>query len=339
MPNITIWGIHMGKHVAHRPVEEGFIAIGWQEFGDPQGLPDTSEAFKQRVRDCYPGIGAGKIPVWAGQLRRFVYSMKVGDLIVYPSKHDRLVNVGRIASNSRYVADSGDGYPNRREVDWLAHVPRDQLRQSALYEIGSALTLFQVKTHSADFSALASGKMPTGTIVSDETTVDDESATDQVTQQAEEGAADFIIRRLNAGLSGAAFEEFVAHLLECMGYNTRFTPVTGDGGVDIIAHKDPLGLQPPIVKVQCKRTSGTSAEADINQLLGTLGDGEYGLFVTLGSFTRNARVTERGRPKLRLIDGDELVRLVFEHYPKFNSRFRALLPLKQVYLPDIGRRE
>jgi predicted Mrr-cat superfamily restriction endonuclease len=33
------------------------------------------------------------------------------------------------------------------------------------------------------------------------------------------------------------------------------------------------------------------------------------------------------------------VRLVFEHYPRFNSRFRALLPLKQVYLPDLGGRD
>jgi restriction system protein len=109
-----------------------------------------------------------------------------------------------------------------------------------------------------------------------------------------------------------------------MGYNTRFTPVTGDGGVDIIAHKGPLGLQPPIVKVQCKRTRGTSAEADINQLLGTLGDGEYGLLVTFGSFTRYARVTERGRPKLRLIDGDEQFRLL-------------LLNIIQISIPDSVR--
>jgi restriction system protein len=115
------------------------------------------------------------------------------------SRRALLPLVGGITSNFRYIAYSGDGYTNRREFDWLAHVHRDQLRQSALYEIGSALTLFQVKTHSADFSALASGKMPAGTIVSDETTVDDESATDQVTQQAEEGAADFISRRLKAG--------------------------------------------------------------------------------------------------------------------------------------------
>jgi restriction system protein len=97
-----------------------------------------------------------------------------------------------------------------------------------------------------------------------------------------------------------------------------------------------LGFQPPIVKVQCKRITGVTAEADINQLLGTLGEGEYGLFITLGSFSKNARVTERGKPKLRLIDGEELVRLVFEHYPRFSSRFRTLIPLKQVYLPDIG---
>lgn len=335
----VLWGIHMGKHVGHAPVEEGFIGIGWPELGDPSRLPDQAETFRAAVRAAYPDAGDGKIPVWAGQVRRFVHAMKVGDLVVYPSKIDRMVNVGRITANAHFEQGTADGYPNRRTVAWLAHVPRDRLRQSALYEIGSALTLFQVKNHASDFLALLEGGAASSPAPGDELVPDDEGAADQVAQQAEEGATDFVIRRLMTGLSGEAFEAFVAHLLECMGYKTRLTPASGDGGVDIIAHTDPLGFEPPIVKVQCKRTTGASAEADINQLLGTLGDGEFGLFVTLGSFSRSARITERGRPKLRLVDGEEFVQLVFEHYPKFNSRFRALIPLKQRYLPDLGSDE
>src|SRR3954471_20826207 len=63
-------------------------------------------------------------------------------------------------------------------------------------------------------------------------------------------------RRSSTKLEGARFEHFVAHLLEAMDYRTQVTPASGDGGFDIIAHRDPLGLEPPIIKVQCKRTLG-----------------------------------------------------------------------------------
>jgi restriction system protein len=42
----------------------------------------------------------------------------------------------------------------------------------------------------------------------------------------------------------------------------------------------------------------------------------------------------RNRSNLRLIDGDELVDLVLKHYEKFDSRYKALLPLKRVYAPE-----
>jgi predicted Mrr-cat superfamily restriction endonuclease len=37
---------------------------------------------------------------------------------------------------------------------------------------------------------------------------------------------------------------------------------------------------------------------------------------------------------LRLIDGDELVDLIFAHYEQFDSRYKSILPLKRVYVPE-----
>ncbi len=37
---------------------------------------------------------------------------------------------------------------------------------------------------------------------------------------------------------------------------------------------------------------------------------------------------------LRLIDGDQLVDLVLEHYESFDSRYKGLLPLKRVWVPE-----
>ncbi|MCG2952841.1 restriction endonuclease, partial [Escherichia coli] len=78
--------------------------------------------------------------------------------------------------------------------------------------------------------------------------------TKAITETTKTSTEDFIIRKLHQNLNGYQFEEFVAHLLECMGYVARITQKSGDGGVDIIAHKDILGFEPPIIKVQCKKT-------------------------------------------------------------------------------------
>src|SRR5690606_35543004 len=102
---------------------------------------------------------------------------------------------------------------------------------------------------------------------------DDDAISQNASQLAEETTADLLLRRIHQGLSGFEFEHFAAHLMECMGYTARVTEKTGDGGVDVIAHKDALGFQPPIIKIQCKRQTAQVGEPEVSQLLGTLGEG------------------------------------------------------------------
>ena len=42
----------------------------------------------------------------------------------------------------------------------------------------------------------------------------------------------------------------------------------------------------------------------------------------------------KSKSRLRLIDGTELVKLIFEHYDQFDSRYKGLLPLRRVYVPE-----
>ena len=76
-------------------------------------------------------------------LYRFTYEMKMGDYVIFPSKKDRMINIGKIKSNYEYNKDIGM-YHNIRKVEWLKHIPRTSFSQGALYEAGSALTLFSV---------------------------------------------------------------------------------------------------------------------------------------------------------------------------------------------------
>ena len=119
-----------------------------------------------------------------------------------------------------------------------------------------------------------------------------------------------------------------------MGYRATVTPPSGDGGVDVIAYKDPLGLEPPIVKVQCKKTLSTIGGPDVQKLSGALAHGgaEVALFVTLGAYSSDAIRIERTRQDLRLIHGVQLVDLILEHYEALDPEWKQLLPLSRVYV-------
>jgi len=325
-----MWGIHMPAEESSDAVEGNYVAIGWPEIGDIFAIDASREAYKELFPAAFPNKKKGAIPVEAGVLYRFVHEIKKGDYVIFPSKHDRMVNIGKF-SGDKFRSDN-ELYPHCRRVNWLGHYPRSDFSQSALYEIGSFITLFSVKTHNEEFLARVSGKAQAFV---KEDAPDDDSVTHTVSRQAEETTRDYIIRKLYNDLSGYEFEHFVAHLLECMGYSSRVSEKSGDGGVDVVAHTDELGFQPPIIKVQCKRKTGQTGEPEANQLLGTLGEGEFGLFINLGSYSRPARLLERNRSKLRLIDGDQFVELVLEHYSKMSARYRTLIPLKQIYVPDL----
>lgn len=248
-----------------------------------------------------------------------------------------MVHIGKVVGDYSYHENDEHEYPNHREIEWIDSFSRSDFSQSALNEIGSALTLFSVKSHKNEFLSKVNLSNKTDAKYDDEISIaDDESVTETISNQAVQTTEDFIIKQLHQQLDGYDFEHFVAHILECMGYKARVSAKSGDGGVDVIAHKDELGFEPPIIKVQCKKSISSNGEPEVNQLLGALGEGEYGLFVNLGSYSRPARLLERNKAKLRLIDGDELVDLVLEHYDKLSLKYRALLPLKQIYVADLG---
>lgn len=333
----VLWGVHNDRPELDL-VDNGFVSVGWGEIGDLSVIGDDRKALKQQVELAYPSAKAGAIPVWAGVLYRFAFEMKVGDLVLYPHKPDRTVHFGRVASDYYYVP-SAEVHRHRRNVEWLkTDVSRDVFTQPALYEIGSAVTLFKVKNHAAEFLAYLDGApiapSDPATVAVDELV---DHASDEINaERIEQASRDFVIAQLMSSVSGFEFEHFVADLLRAMGYRTKVTQATGDGGFDILAHRDPLGLEPPVIKVQCKRTLSKMGSPDVQKLTGTLAHGgnELGLFVTLGAYSAEAQSLGRTRPDLQLLNGNDVVSLVFEHYEQLSPEWKRLLPLKRLYVVD-----
>ncbi len=325
----TIWGIHAGRSgdADSLFLKKSVIAIGWDEMGDVTAISGDREALKQRVVEAYPQTKPGAVPGHAGQLYRFMTEMQIGDLVVYPSKLDRQIHIGKVTGPHRHDPNTDSRFPNVRKVEWLGKFPRTRFSQGALYEIGSALTLFQIRNYADEFLAALEGQGPVPL-------EQDEESTMVVAEEMEATTRDFVLKRLAQEMKGHPLEHFVAHLLEAMGYRTRVAAVGTDSGVDIIAHKDHLGFEPPIIKVQVKSTEGSVGDPVVSALYGKVSASEFGLLVTLGTFTPQAQAFARGKSNLRLVDGQELVDLIFEHYEHFDSKYKGLLPLRQVYVPE-----
>ena len=226
----TLWGIHAGKtgDADSLFLNGNNVAIGWHEVGDLSSLAPDREAFKAAVGKTYPKAKPGAIPTNAGQLFRFVHEMKTGDFVAYPSKQDREIHLGRVEGDYKYEPEVNPLYPNVRKVKWLRAVPRVNFSQGALYEIGSAMSFFQIKTYADEYrSALEGNNAATIPVAQDESVA-------AVAGDIEENTRDFVLKRLAQELKGHPFAEFVAHLLNTMGYRTRLSEEGPDGGVDIV---------------------------------------------------------------------------------------------------------
>ncbi len=161
-----------------------------------------------------------------------------------------------------------------------------------------------------------------------------EIALDEIEGMALEG----MTRAINAK-TPYEFQELAAALLRGMGYFTPFVAPRGkDGGVDIVAYRDPLGTVSPRIKIQIKHRESTTPVPDVRQLMGLLQkDGDVGIFFSTGGFTSDAKTTARtSHVHVELIDLPRFIELWRQFYEKLTDEDKRMLPLTSVYFvsPD-----
>ena len=317
-----VWGIHTKDDNLF--LKENVIALGWQQIGDLSLIAPDREAFKEKYIAAYPDAKKGSIPTGVGMLFRFCHEVQIGDYIIYPSKSDRMINIGEVTGDYKYVPDASE-YVQQRSVKWLKHLPRMSFSQGALYEIGSAMSFFMVKNYADEFLAALDKGFAKSISEGEEDDTVGATADDII-----ESTKDFILKELSRQLKGYDLEQFVADLLQAMGYRTTVSPHGGDSGIDITAYKDEL---PPRILVQVKSQDSDIKETTIQSLKGAMREGDYGLFVTLSNYTKKAQKYLENTPIIRGINGTELVDLILKYYDDLSEKYRKMIPLKMVYIP------
>jgi restriction system protein len=151
----------------------------------------------------------------------------------------------------------------------------------------------------------------------------------QLEEQAIAGIKDFITQK-----TAYEFQDLIAALLRSMGYYTPFVAPKGkDGGIDIVAYQDPLGIKIPRLKVQVKHyPQNPIGPEPIRSLKGLINDEDMGLFVTSGRFTPEAqRFAREANVHIKLVDGEEFISLWRQFYDKMTDEDKIFLPLHPIY--------
>lgn len=158
-----------------------------------------------------------------------------------------------------------------------------------------------------------------------------QSSSDLGANQTPEEVLAFAYRRLRRdlelelleqvkGVTPALFERIVVDLLIAMGYGGsrqdagRAIGKSGDGGIDGIIKEDKLGLD--VIYIQAKRWEGTVGRPEIQKFAGALQGqrASKGVFITTSTYSREAiEYAAAVSPRIILLDGEQLSRLMAEH--------------------------
>ena len=129
------------------------------------------------------------------------------------------------------------------------------------------------------------------------------------------------------------FQELVAALLRGMGYTvSHVAPPGPDGGIDIFAHEDPLGIGGRKIKVQVKRQEKKVDVDGLRAFMALVGANDAGIFVSTGGFSADAQKEARFQDRrISLVDLKRFVELWIDHYSKIPQEGKQLLTLKAVF--------
>jgi restriction system protein len=304
------------------------VAIGWEELGDVSDV-QSYEEMKARFNstDEYSEHNSRRIAQNAGQVNRLALEMEEGHLVLSYDKTEREYLIGEVTSGYEWKpGDHPPGYPHVRRVEWKDTVSRDEFTTSTKNTLGSTLTVFSFDDCVDEITGVLSGETP------DESEDEEDTVpfVDEVENQADELISDIL-----ANMDPFVFEELVAAVLRAMGYHAKKTRDSQDRGIDVVAHPDSLGFESPYIKAQVKRQQKKVGSPDMRAFTGTLGNGERGLFVSTGGYTSEAQDAARNaEQRVTLIDRDEFIDLLIQHYDDLESEYQATVPLKQVYIPS-----
>lgn len=326
---MSSWMIRAGRGGIYAAdwLNRGLVGIGW-DFG----ATDIASMSREQIRSGYaikhPNDSKNKLAAAVGQIYRFAHDMEQGSTVVMYDPATRLYHIGTIAGPCKPATDIEEA-TFTRAVKWKQTAQRDALTTSSKNSLGGIQTIFSISDEVV--ADLKSASKSETSSQPDET--EDDAADDDARAATYDNGIELIKDRVNQ-VGWEDMERLVAGLLKAMGYCARVTPKGPDGGRDVVASPNALGLESPRIVAEVKHRKGAMGAPAVRSFIGGLRAGDRGLYVSTGGFTKEARYeADRATIPIRLLDLDSFVRHYVEVYDKADEETRSILPLTRIWWP------
>ncbi|MGV7223181.1 MAG: restriction endonuclease [Nitrospinales bacterium] len=134
-------------------------------------------------------------------------------------------------------------------------------------------------------------------------------------------------------LDDQEFEILITHILTALGFEgSEHKGKVSDGGVDATGELNVANMAKIKLFVQAKRYRlGSKISANVVKALrANISSGGQGAFITTADYQKKAKevAVETGFPRIGLINGEQLVDILAEHWDDIPIEFREKLNLK-----------
>ncbi len=317
IPYVYCVRAEFGTYTEHF-VKGGYVAIGYGMSGDLSQVT-TREELAALYRAAHPDQTSNiVVGQQVGQISRFLLEIKAGDYVITPAADTEWLHYGVMADDTSYYHHAGDDgcpYRQRRKVNWSP----DRLRRSDFSvpfqnTIRSSLTVFAVSQRDEFLEKI--GKQAPGERKAAAVYDPHRVVLEQVLE-----------------LDDKEFEILITHLLTALGFEgSEHTGKVHDGGVDATGELNVANLAKVRVFVQAKRYKlGTKITANVvKDLRKSIPRDGQGAFITTADFQTAASdiASDPNFPRIGLINGNQLVDLLVEHWNDIPNEFQERLGLR-----------
>jgi len=297
----------------------GYAAIGWIPDKDLSGIKSREEIYPL-YKAAYPDDTSNVvIGQQVGQIARFLLEIKSDDYVIVPDSNTDLLYYG-VVQKTPYFYDPGSNddcpYPHRIRIKWN-DVPVKRSLFSVPFQntVRSSLTVFNVN-HAMNFFSVIGRK----------------DLVPEVEQKIESNYYETILNRILA-LNAEEFEILITKVLTALGFEgATHTGKVHDGGVDATGELNVANMATVKLFVQVKRYQlGKKIDANtVKALRANIPAGGQGAFITTADYQAKAFdiALEIGFPRIGLINGEQLVDILTEHWEDIPDEFKEKLNLK-----------
>lgn len=319
MTNLYCVRAQFGKY-AQQFLQGNYIAIGWLPDNDLMGIKSRDELYpiyKQEYPHDTSNIVIGQ---QVGQIARFLLDIKGGDYVILPSEDTDYIYYGIVENDLSYFYESNDPYcpfPHRRKIKWNhERIQRSAFSVPFQNTIRSSLTVFMISHTAHFFETIGKSELvPSGSKIQDS------------------DHYKIVLSRI-LELDDKEFEILITNLLTALGFEgAEHKGKVGDGGVDATGELNIFNLAKVKIFVQAKRykLGMKISSKTVKSLRQSIPSNGQGAFITTCDYDKNAKevAVESGFPRIGLINGNQLVDILVEHWDNIPEDFRDKLGLKR----------